>query len=415
MKKYSFRQFIAFLQAERLLPEEKDSVRARIAAEIRMRPVRDMKTMRPLRQRSAGFSFIQLTKSLFEKFIAKATFKTGHKRIQYMPIALILTLLASGSASYAANGSLPGDVLYPVKIYVNETVEGLLNTSDEAKARFHVRIAGERLEEAEKLAAEGALDANMRAEIEANLEKHINEVEERERRLEEQNKLNTAAEVNVELETSLRVHGNILGIIAGNEARVEANVAPIARKAEKEANKAAERRVKAEVKMSAEANGKEPAEGKMDAAERKLNEVRKFIESNRANMRAKVIADAKIKLNAAQDVFAEGKIKFETGLYSEAFALFQKAMRMAEEAKLAMKIHGEVETKVRLNSVIPAPANVREEKEKNRDEENEVQEEIESGDNATVNTEGEINANEEAESGSVRSNLRNLFRINLGR
>lgn len=395
MKKYSFKQFISLLTAIRLSPEEKNAARARILAEVRMCPVREVKDVRPLPQRSAGFSFIQLM-----------------KRIQYMPIALILTLLASGSASYAANGSLPGDILYPVKIYVNETVEGMLAVSDEAQARFHARLAGERLEEAEQLAAEGNLDAGIRADIEANLENHISKAEEREKRLEDQNKMDAAAGVNAELETSLRVHGNILNIIAGSEAGVEGNVKPIARKAEKEAARAAERRAKTEVKISAEANGKESAEGKMHAAERKLEEVKKFIEGSRANMRGEVTAEAELKLKSAHETFAEGKVKFEAGVYGEAFVLFQKTMRLAEEAKLAMKIHGEVEMKIRLDDTVSTSS-----KNENRKEDNGtslLRDPDGREDSTAVDAEGETNIQtEEKNDGGIKNDLRSLFRIRL--
>jgi len=50
--------------------------------------------------------------------------------------------------------------LYPVKVYVNENVQGALAVSDEAKLSYHTDIAEVRLEEAEALASQGKLDAS---------------------------------------------------------------------------------------------------------------------------------------------------------------------------------------------------------------------------------------------------------------
>jgi len=72
--------------------------------------------------------------------------------------ALVLLLMVStGSVSFAASSALPGDVLYPVKLAVNERVELLASRNREAKAETQVRHAEERLREVEVLAARGTL------------------------------------------------------------------------------------------------------------------------------------------------------------------------------------------------------------------------------------------------------------------
>lgn len=73
-------------------------------------------------------------------------------------------LLCAGTA-YAAQGSLPGDLLYPVKTHVNEPVEVALATSATAKANTEARIAETRVAEAQALAARGELTATTTAEL----------------------------------------------------------------------------------------------------------------------------------------------------------------------------------------------------------------------------------------------------------
>ncbi|MBX4192054.1 hypothetical protein KW798_01035 [Candidatus Parcubacteria bacterium] len=88
--------------------------------------------------------------------------------------ALVLVFLVVGSSTaYAAQGSLPGDLLYPVKIGVTEQVELALATTPQAKIDTEVRLADRRVSEAQTLDKEGRLDATTSAKIEAEFDKHV--------------------------------------------------------------------------------------------------------------------------------------------------------------------------------------------------------------------------------------------------
>src|SRR3989344_7018632 len=90
------------------------------------------------------------------------------KQIKFMPtIAILLMLFLGGGASLAANSALPGDVLYPIKLNVNEKIEAALAFGAEADAKVEAKHAERRLEEAEELAVSGQIDAETKAEIEA--------------------------------------------------------------------------------------------------------------------------------------------------------------------------------------------------------------------------------------------------------
>jgi hypothetical protein len=70
-------------------------------------------------------------------------------------IALVLALLGSVSGiAYAAEASLPGDVLYPVKQVIEQTQLSLSQTAED-EAKLLVRFSEERLREAEQLSAKG--------------------------------------------------------------------------------------------------------------------------------------------------------------------------------------------------------------------------------------------------------------------
>jgi Domain of unknown function (DUF5667) len=80
-------------------------------------------------------------------------------------------LLMSGTA-YAAQGSLPGDVLYPIKVSVTEPLEGALAISAQAKAQWNASIAQERVDEAAELASNGELSTTTTQELESNFTQH---------------------------------------------------------------------------------------------------------------------------------------------------------------------------------------------------------------------------------------------------
>lgn len=65
---------------------------------------------------------------------------------------LIGSILMGGTVSFAAENTVPGDVLYPVKVRVNESVRGVIAVSPKAKAEWDVRLVERRLEEVEMLA-----------------------------------------------------------------------------------------------------------------------------------------------------------------------------------------------------------------------------------------------------------------------
>ena len=84
---------------------------------------------------------------------------------------LAIFLVGAGTAS-AAEGALPGDWLYPVKINVNEQVELALAQGSQQKVAVEALLASRRVQEAQTLAAEGRLDATTTDEIVQNFNAH---------------------------------------------------------------------------------------------------------------------------------------------------------------------------------------------------------------------------------------------------
>ena len=131
-----------------------------------------------------------------------------------MGIIIAIVLLISAGVSFGAESSLPGDTLYPVKIGVNETVQGWVALSGEAEAEHRANLALRRLEEAEKLKAEGRLDAETKAKLESEFKMYAEEADEGIWELEADGKTEEAAAIRADLQTSIRTRGNVLGVIS---------------------------------------------------------------------------------------------------------------------------------------------------------------------------------------------------------
>lgn len=232
--KYSFEQFIERTKTIGLAPEEKALLGGAILRHMEAHPV-DERVAFPARQEKyrAGWSGI--------------TSKTNKKYV--MAIGMIIALLLSGSVSYAAEGALPGDALYVVKTEVNERVKSALALSAEAEAKLQAKLAAKRLEEAEKLAAEGKLDTETSAEIAERFERHEGRSRENIARLEAVGKLEEVARAHAELEAALKAHEAVLAKFLEADGAIEAGIAPLHKKVEIKVKEREHERAKIELKL----------------------------------------------------------------------------------------------------------------------------------------------------------------------
>jgi hypothetical protein len=125
-------------------------------------------------------------------------------------MAIAAALLVGGAGiSYAAEHSLPGDALYPVKVGVNEKVKGFFAFSDEKQASFEATLVAERLEEAEKLHAEARLDASTQETLRVHFNNHKEAYETKLNSVKNTN-ADAASKIDASFKSSLKAHATIL-------------------------------------------------------------------------------------------------------------------------------------------------------------------------------------------------------------
>lgn len=141
----------------------------------------------------------------------------------YAGFAAFLLIIGSvGGTAYAAEGSLPGDVLYSVKLGVTEPIQTALIPSDTGKAAWHAILAERRLEEAALLASENRLSTDTQATLAANFNEHVEASLVSAERLEGEGNALASLSVRSDLEARIAAHQQILGVIAGHYASADA-------------------------------------------------------------------------------------------------------------------------------------------------------------------------------------------------
>ena len=128
---------------------------------------------------------------------------------RFVPAALVIVLTVGVGTSFAAEGALPGEPLYAVKIYINEPIETALAISAEARAEAEAAHALKRLDEAVTLAQEGKLDAVKNEAIKKHFSKNVKAMDDRIKKLQGHEEVEMSA-VNSKFETALVERSDVL-------------------------------------------------------------------------------------------------------------------------------------------------------------------------------------------------------------
>lgn len=100
-------------------------------------------------------------------------FFTQVKNYRYVySIATVILFFGTG-VTFAAEKALPGDILYPVKIHVNENVKSTISITPKARQKFEEEKIIKRLDEVKILVNEGKFDDKRRSKVEHEVEKSI--------------------------------------------------------------------------------------------------------------------------------------------------------------------------------------------------------------------------------------------------
>jgi len=279
--------------------------------------------------------------------------------------------LSMSGIAFAAEGALPGDVLYPVKVSVNEEVRSAFTVDAEAQARWETERAARRLVEAEVLASKGELSEERQRKIETRVKAHVNRVKETARELRNAESPDVAAAAVANLEGTLRAHGRVIAAISAERNEPSSSLEESVR--EEESAIADERNLNDEAVRSAERFPDRAAEERRKAATKKIAKVRAYLEASEE----KDVIDA--KLEDADERLLSGDELSAAGEGKAAFTAYVDAQRVAQEASIVAKASSDLRLRIdghrkesreeSKESVTPAEAGDQENEKKKEEEE----------------------------------------------
>jgi len=130
---------------------------------------------------------------------------------KFVSFVVIFILVFTGSTSVLAEKAIPGDLLYGVKISINEKIASIFALSKEEKTEWQERLVERRLKEAQKLVFNNNFDETTRISLENKIKNHIDKFSSNatELSLEKDKSLNSS-DLNIKLQASLKAYENVL-------------------------------------------------------------------------------------------------------------------------------------------------------------------------------------------------------------
>lgn len=268
-------------------------------------------------------------------------------------IGIIVAVLVAlgGGVSVAAQNSLPGDVLYPVKVGINEPVMLALSFSDKGKAAYESELAGRRLSEAEQLSVSASVSAQVYAQLQANFKDFADRTQERIAVLASAD-AQSAADLASNFETALRAHEKVLARLAARDAKDRTGLSDLQQEVDSELSDTVKTRTSAEGDLKKEdhsPDAKTAAEGKLNAATNVIASVTSYINGKKDQLGADAVAKATVKLTAASTLVTQGQAKLAAGDYVAAFIAGNAAIRTAQEARALVELQDQLDVDLELD------------------------------------------------------------------
>jgi hypothetical protein len=133
-----------------------------------------------------------------------------HHKMLASAFVIVILVSATGGTSIVANSSVPGNLLYPVKINLNEKVETFTAISPEAKAVVEAKHINERLSEAEILSTQNKLNDIIKTQIETRFSQDLQNTMVHIDTLDTSGNTESAKKVKVDIEKSLQKHKEVV-------------------------------------------------------------------------------------------------------------------------------------------------------------------------------------------------------------
>ena len=270
----------------------------------------------------------------------------GHKALSFLKykqtiyaVVLIIVFLGAGSGTvFASNQSLPGDLLYPMKLNVTEKVHLMLAMSSEAKAEVQLELLDRRMEEGTQLAASGKLDAKTAAQLESLIAGYQAELGKLYERFPEDKKVEIATSISSRLDAVINVHAHVLAQFPDNEDN--SGFRDSLRKQQGSNQEESDHLVKVSISEDKQQDQfKTAAQNKISSAEKVFVEAESYVQQlSERDVAVNVKALGNAQLGRAKNSLDLAREEYQNGKYPNAFADANQAIKFAQQARAVVRL-----------------------------------------------------------------------------
>lgn len=264
-------------------------------------------------------------------------------------VALLLIVLMGSGAASAAEGSLPGNVLYPIKTRITEPVRAALSLSPQARSQFEIERANRRLSEYAHLATESeSIEAN--EELVHSLQKHVQDAKDAIEDLSKNGEESDALTAATDLHAMLSAHAHVIDQIQTEETKDSFEQALASAISESETLASSS---EAALPEATEVEIAEAIDSQEKDTEDLVNEVTKGLgqesssfDGDDARRAHEELNEAGVLIESAKNAEAEGNLKEALLLYTDANEkLGQLTILIEADAELGVDIIKDEEEK----------------------------------------------------------------------
>ncbi len=276
-------------------------------------------------------------------------------RLKARPAAALATLLLvalGGGTVWASQTSLPGEILYPVKI-LSEQAQVALAISPQSQAEIRLDLAQKRVQEIRQVFDRAQGGQNNQEPPQAwqqaleNFNQQAQAIVEQTSRLQNQGQLEQANEINNQLKATVKISEKIMAGVSQKQhekltqdiERVQSVMTQIGQKVDKK---------QTEIDQQEQRRFQTPdrsAQNKIVTAENEIAQVQKFIDLKEKKAGTSTLSAAIDKLQEAGTTLELAKVYASQQNFDQAFAKAKEAFSSAIEAKTLAQLNERQKTK----------------------------------------------------------------------
>ncbi len=312
----SFRKYTKELRNIRLQRNEHAALRAELIAFLASHPA------------PAGHTFAKM----MQRFAL-------HKSLMIGSLVLLVAISGTGM-SYAAERSLPGTILYPLKIDVLEPLRGAVAVTPEAKVQWEVTKVSRRLSEAEQMLEQGSLNDDISTDLAEQVQDHSTAITESITSLQADDKLAAAADVTTAFTSTLQTHHSLLTQLAAKQdddhqpTQLITTIELQTEDLNDDGNTIAD-----EVASSTNDISHTAATDMQADAAAKIAQLHTLFAAGLSSFDASTQSQITEYLGQLDALMAQGQASLDAHAPADAFLLFQEAQRKVQDAEALLNAH----------------------------------------------------------------------------